>query len=68
MWDDMIHMLSNRYLDYSIIDINAQQHVDIEKIKEELNKEFEWHGPPLAFHALKKTLGSFMKQKHARLK
>jgi hypothetical protein len=23
-WDDMISTLSNRYLDYSIIDINAQ--------------------------------------------
>lgn len=36
--------------------------MDIEKIKEELKKEFEWDGPPLALHALKKTLGSFLKQ------
>jgi hypothetical protein len=39
-----------------------------EKIREELNKEFEWDGPPFALHAFKKTLSSFMKQKHARLK
>jgi hypothetical protein len=37
--------------------------MDIEKIKEELKKEFEWDGPPLVLHALKKTLGSFLKQK-----
>jgi len=24
VWDDMIHTLSNRHLDYSIIDINTQ--------------------------------------------
>jgi hypothetical protein len=61
-------MLNNRYLDYSIIDINTQRHVNIEKIKGELNKEFKWHGLPLAFHTFKKTLGSFMKREHVRLK
>jgi hypothetical protein len=42
--------------------------MDAKKIREDLNKEFEWDGPPFALHALKKTLSSFMKQKCARLK
>jgi hypothetical protein len=50
----MIYTLNNRHMDYSIIDINAQQHVDVERIREELNKEFEWDEPPLTLHALKK--------------
>ncbi len=42
--------------------------MDVEKIREELNKKFEWDGSPLAFHALKKTLASFMKRECVRLK
>jgi hypothetical protein len=60
-WDDMIRTLSNQYLDYSIVDINRQCHVDIEKIRDELNKEFVWDEPPLSFSGLKNSLGSFMK-------
>jgi hypothetical protein len=57
----MIYTLSNRYLDYLIIDINAQRHADVERIYEVLNKEFEWDGPPFALHAVKRTLASFLK-------
>jgi hypothetical protein len=55
-WDNMICTLTNKYLDYSIIDINVRRRLDVERIQEELNKEFEWDGPPFTLHALKRTL------------
>jgi hypothetical protein len=64
----MICTLSNRYLDYSIIDINVQWHLDVERIQEELNKEFEWDGPRAHTPCPEKNIGSFLKQKRARLK
>jgi hypothetical protein len=67
-WDNMIRTFNNRYLNHFIIDINRQHSTYIEKIKEELNKEFEWEGPPLSFICLKKFLGPFMKKKETRLK
>jgi hypothetical protein len=36
--------------------------VDLKKIREELNKEFEWDSSPLTLRALKKTLASFMNE------
>jgi hypothetical protein len=47
--------------DYSIVYINRQHHVDIEKIRDELNKELEWDELPLSLNGLKKSLGPFMK-------
>jgi hypothetical protein len=64
----MIFTLINWYLDYFIININQQHLIDIEKIREELHKEFEWEGPPLSLIGLKKSSRSFMKQEKARLK
>ncbi len=61
-------MLGKQYLDYSIIDGNSQRHLDIEKIREILNEEFEFKGPSLSFVGLKRTLSSFMKQEHCRSK
>jgi len=49
----MIRTFNNRFQDYSIIDINEQNSGNIEYIREGLNKEFEWDGPLLSFHALK---------------
>jgi hypothetical protein len=60
LWDDMICTLSNQYLDCSIVDINQQCLTYLEKIREELNKEFEWEGPPLSLIGLKKSLGAFI--------
>jgi hypothetical protein len=53
-------VLGKPYPNYSIIDINSQQHLNIEKIQEKLNEEFEFKGPPLSLVALKMTLSSFM--------
>ncbi len=39
-FDEMIRTLSNRFLDYSIVDINEQNPKDIEHIREGLNKFF----------------------------
>jgi hypothetical protein len=60
-FDEMIRTLNNIFLDYSIIDINEQNSKDIEQIRKGLNKEFEWDGPPMSFHALKRSLAFFIK-------
>jgi hypothetical protein len=57
-----------RFLDNSIIYINEQNQWYIEQIREGLNKEFEWDGPPVSFHALKRPLVYFMKWKCSKLK
>jgi hypothetical protein len=64
----MIQTLNNQHLDYFIVDIDRQHHLNIEKIRDELNKEFKWDILPLSFSDLKKSLRSFMKRERARLK
>jgi len=42
--------------------------VDLKKIREEFNKEFEWDGPPLALRALKKNIGILHEAKTCQAK
>ncbi len=68
LFNVMIQTVSNKFLDYSIIDINKQNLINIGQIRKGLNKEFEWDGPLVVLHEhIEKVIGLFHGMKKVKI-
>jgi hypothetical protein len=67
-WDDAIRSLVPRMLDMSVIDWEGQRPEALEKLRDALDRDFEYLGCPLSMRGFRDAVKRFMKTERSRLK